>query len=192
MRFILLTSILSAATGADRQAVGRAQPAAGLRRRVGQGERLRPTGILSITPSRFVAVNGPLKRIIMSAFGLPAYRIVGDLTGSTTNDSTLTPSHQQTCSNSCGHARIALGLACVRWTRSARRRFRTPVAMPYAAGTESFRGDRHAVERDAPRFAQRRRQTACRGQDVAYRTVRRHDRMDDSHDITAKSGRSAH
>ena len=78
MRFILLTSILSAAIGADRQAVGRAQPeqafdVASVKANVSdQREFFRPT------PSRFVAVNVPLKRLIMSAFGLPAYRIVGD------------------------------------------------------------------------------------------------------------------
>ena len=78
MRFILLTSILSAAISADRQAVGRAQPeqafdVASVKENVSdQQEFFRPT------PSRFVAVNVPLKRIIMSAFGLPAYRIVGD------------------------------------------------------------------------------------------------------------------
>src|SRR5688572_13460097 len=78
MRFILLTSMLLAAIGADRQAVGRAQPeqafdVASVKANVSdQQEFFRPT------PSRFVAVNVPLKRLIMSAFGLPAYRIVGD------------------------------------------------------------------------------------------------------------------
>ena len=79
MRFTLLASILfSAAISADRQAGDRAQPertfdVASIKANVsGQREIFRPT------PSRFVAVNVPLKRIIMSAFGLPAYRIVGD------------------------------------------------------------------------------------------------------------------
>jgi uncharacterized protein (TIGR03435 family) len=78
VRFTLLASIvLSTAIGASQQAVDqteakRAFDVASVKANVSDR-----SGVFRATRNRFVAVNVPLKRLIMNGFGVPAFRIVG-------------------------------------------------------------------------------------------------------------------
>ena len=78
MRFTLLASILlSTAIAANQQAVDQTDV-----KQTFEVASVKPNvsnqdGVFRVTRSRFLAVNAPLKRLIVTAFGLPAFLIVG-------------------------------------------------------------------------------------------------------------------
>src|SRR4030095_10340907 len=78
MRFTLLASmVLSTSIGAHQQAVDRAEAKQTFDVASVKANVSDQSGVFRVTRNRFVAVNVPLKRLIMNGFGLPAFQIVG-------------------------------------------------------------------------------------------------------------------